>query len=131
MKNLFLILFIIWGANSFAQTTIYYNSSGEITLTELATQFRICHVNLTQQTFTGVVKDFKMDSIQFMEITYDNNGIKNGKFYYKDNNIFLSGYFKNDHEIGDIKVIRHHTSGSDSSYINSLPDSLVNLIIKK
>lgn len=61
-------------------STLYYNQNGELTISEMATHYRIATVNIDSGVFEGDVFDYRMDSTLLYYSYYGKNGIE--KFYH-------------------------------------------------
>lgn len=104
MKKIILIVLIIANQNAFCQNEIkiYYNNDCQIIMKELASHYRIGHVDTIKKVFTGKVVDYTMDGEIICSINYDKEGKKNGEYleYYDNGNLKIKGNYLNNSKSG-------------------------------
>lgn len=101
LRIIILLLLVLVSSCLHAQTKVYYNQAGEITIAELANHYRIAKVDTAKRIFVGIVKEFRLDSTQFLEASYDSVGL-----------------------IIDLTVFRNTRSEIESFIFQTIPDSL-------
>jgi hypothetical protein len=112
IKFLGLFLVFICG-QAFGNEKVFYNQSGEITIPELATHYRVGIIDPIRKKFTGRITEFDINERLILELNYDSLGEKNGYFKYDRFGLLLEGEFKNDRSA------------------TTIPDSIISSILKK
>lgn len=112
IKYLGLLLIFVSGL-AFGNIKVFYSKSGEITIPELATHYRLGLIDPENKTFKGHIIEFDINERPFLELNYDTLGVKNGYFKYDRFGLLLEGEFENNFPK------------------TSIPDSILELISKK